>query len=390
MMSAQTVFRAMAGIGSIGLLGGCLGGGVESSEDTVCEGGMPGGMAVSASPDDGGADHLVVVCWEDTTHAEPGWLAVYKAGEDGTLEPAASHGVGRQPGNPVVADLDGDGINDVLVANTGGSSDQHYLSFLGGRSDGTFEQERRLPPVRAEFIVNDVNGDGAPDFVLPKDTAALMVRNLAEGQVQRRRLPDVEGSRVSGDVVPGQHRTERFAALVDRGAGKLHVYKAGEAGGFEVALPEGQPLPHSVLSVAEMNADARPDLVVAIQKEASIERRLHLLLSTDDKNWRLSPAIESITNKPGKVALATGGEGTGVHVFVSSWADPERKQESLDHFIVAPDGEVLSRDAIEIPHFPYSLAVADFGGANGAELLLRDMDGARITRIPLAQFDPQE
>jgi hypothetical protein len=315
--NAQTVFRAVVGIGSIGLVGGCLGGGVESSEDAVCEGGMPGGMAVAASHDEGGPDRLIVVCWEDTTHAEPGWLALYKAGEDGTLERAASHGVGRQPGNPVVADLDGDGSDDLLVANTGGVSDQHYLSFLGGRGDGTFEEERRLPPVRADFVVNDVNGDGPPDFVLPKDKAALIVQSLADGQVQRRRLPGIDGSRVSGDVVPGQHRTERFAALVDRDAGKLHVYKAGESGGFEVALPEGQPLPHSVLGVAEMNGDARPDLVVAIQKEASTERRLHLLLSTGDSSWKLSPAIESITEKPGKVALATGGGDTGLHVFVS-------------------------------------------------------------------------
>ena len=68
-----------------------------------------------------------------------------------------------------VADLNGDGKPDLVVAN--GSSNS--VSVLLGNGNGTFQTQstyrHRLDP--DSVAVADVNGDGKPDLVVANDAA---------------------------------------------------------------------------------------------------------------------------------------------------------------------------------------------------------------------------
>ncbi len=344
-------------------------------------------MAVAPAAGEDEGDRLVIVCWPDTTHTSPGWIGVHRLADDGSFEEAASYEVGRQAGKLLVADLDQDGIDDILVANTGGQQEQHHLSFLKGLDDGAFAEPARFPPVSSAFVLNDVNGNGHLDMVIPEENAALMAENIAEGAFRRDGLPGIRARERSAGVVGGLSGHERFGVIADYEAETIFVLPGGGAGYSEVPFPEAPGPVHSVLAVGDINGNDRMDLIVAVQAADSIERTVHLLLGDDDGGWSLSEPIEEITAFPQEVALAPEQRGTFIHAFVSPWADPQEDRDFVDHVAIGADGEASTRGTIPLSHYPYSMVVGDFVGDGEAELVIRDMDGQRVTRISLVQFE---
>ena len=76
----------------------------------------------------------------------------------------------RAPSSVAVADVNGDGKPDLVVANYGSNT----VSVLLGNGDGTFQAPahlRRRRPIPLSVAVADVNGDGKPDLVVANSAA---------------------------------------------------------------------------------------------------------------------------------------------------------------------------------------------------------------------------
>src|SRR6266702_1990032 len=85
---------------------------------------------------------------------------------DGTFRPAPNLTVGNGPAGVAVADLNGDGKPDLVVANF----DDNTLSVLLSNGDGTFRAAQTfggVGPKPQTVAVGDFNGDGKPDLVAP-------------------------------------------------------------------------------------------------------------------------------------------------------------------------------------------------------------------------------
>lgn len=76
--------------------------------------------------------------------------------------PSAPIAVGVEPRGMAVADFNGDGIDDVVVANRGSNN----VSLLLGKGDGTFSSRQDYTSVNAPWAVYayDFNNDGRMDF----------------------------------------------------------------------------------------------------------------------------------------------------------------------------------------------------------------------------------
>lgn len=81
-----------------------------------------------------------------------------------SFKPPQSYHVGTTPVSAAVADINGDGVPDLVVANQGSND----VSVLLGKGDGTLR-----PPVNfaagvspTGVVVTDINGDGRPDIAV--------------------------------------------------------------------------------------------------------------------------------------------------------------------------------------------------------------------------------
>ena len=96
-------------------------------------------------------------------------VSVFLGNGDGTFRTPVSYATGPDPSSVAVADFNGDGILDLVVVNGWSSS----ASVLLGKGDGTFQTQLTYAtgPDPFAVAVADFNGDGVPDLVIANGNA---------------------------------------------------------------------------------------------------------------------------------------------------------------------------------------------------------------------------
>jgi hypothetical protein len=180
-------------------------------------GGYLASVAVADVNGDGKLDVLVANYQTDHGFCCSSDVDVLLGNGDGTFQAAVYYDTGGQALSVAVADVNSDGKPDLLVANNGGS-----VGVLLGNGDGTFQPAVTYSsggPQTDSLAVADVNGDGKPD---------LLVANYGSG--------------------PGS-----VGVLLGNGDGTFQpvvTYNSGGPGAIS-------------LTVVDLNGDGKPDLVVA-------------------------------------------------------------------------------------------------------------------------------
>jgi Bacterial Ig-like domain (group 3)/FG-GAP-like repeat len=250
----------------------------------------PGGaqassVAVADLNGDGKADIVVTNCggcYGPPRIGHSGSVGVMLGNGDGTFEPAVTYDSGGAiPVFVAVADLNGDGKPDLAVVNRNSAN----IGVLLGNGDGTFQPAITYGSADGFFspvlvAVADLNGDGRPDLVVANrcsdencDGAAGVLLNNGDGtfrpaamylsggayansvavaDVNRDGKPDVI---VANDQSSPGARDGNVGVLLGNGDGTLQAAETYPASG-------NIPLESSVLAIADVNGDGKPDLVV--------------------------------------------------------------------------------------------------------------------------------
>ena len=187
-----------------------------------------GGRAVAVADlnHDGYPDLVVINNTYDTYSSPNAWI--YWGGKDGfsperrTLLPTV--------GAPAVgvADLNGDGWPEIIIANGGHSwhfaVDTYFASYIYWNDHGSFSPERRtlLPTINGRDVaVADLNDDGAPDIVF----------------AQAGNQPGEAGARIFWSHGDGQYNLAHSTFLPGEGC--------------------------TAVAIGDLNRDGRPDIVLA-------------------------------------------------------------------------------------------------------------------------------
>ncbi len=81
-----------------------------------------------------------------------------------------TYSVGRIPRSIAIGDIDADGVLDIVASN----STEHTVSVLLGMGDGTFQQAVKYPlSSPGELTLADVDGDGRDDVIVTGTTFGL-------------------------------------------------------------------------------------------------------------------------------------------------------------------------------------------------------------------------
>ncbi len=229
---------------------------------------------------DGNPDLVVTawLCYGCGGSTQDGMVSVLLGNGDGTFQPAVVYDSGGQYAQGVaVADVNGDGKLDLIVANAGGESNgDGPLAVLLGNGDGTFQPAVTYDPgaYGADSVaVADLNGDGKPDLVVGNSCGVIC--NSAVTVLLGNGDGTFQSAVHYGSVVGGA----AAVAIADvNGDGKPDVLVAYswsctcETGSTGVLLGNGdgtlRPGPihpgagGGSVAVADVNMDGKVDLIV--------------------------------------------------------------------------------------------------------------------------------
>src|ERR1035438_5948389 len=219
--------------GSVGVLLGNGDGTFQAAVTYLSGGYFTQSVAVADVNGDGKPDILVV---NDCTSAincaytvGNGSVAVLLGNGDGTFQPAVAYDSGGQfPNGVLVTDLNKDGKPDLVVSNfSGGINGFGELGVLLGNGDGTFQPAVIYNSAYSynlmSMAVADVDGDGNLDLLVANECADL---SCASGDVGVL-LGDGDGTFQPGVSYPSGGYYTRSIAVADlNGNGKLDLVVA--------------------------------------------------------------------------------------------------------------------------------------------------------------------
>jgi hypothetical protein len=243
-----------------------------------------------------GVQDLAVANWGDPAHGVAGGVSVLLGNGDGSFQ-APLHlsvgTIGQPPESVAVGDFNGDGIQDLAV----GSSER--VSVLLGNGDGTFQNSVNYtgPFFNNGLVVADLNGDGVPDLATTGGNTVNVLVGNGDGTFHRP-VTYYDGT-INYSVAVGDFNGDGVPDLAVAGYGDTVSVLLGNGDGtFQAAVHyhAGTYYAFSV-AAADFNGDGWPDLAVTNNLPS------HVSILLNDADWSgASPGASSGRRFPDSVA----------------------------------------------------------------------------------------
>lgn len=289
---------------------------------------------------DGKLDIVVGSFWDsDQQH---GLVSVLLGNGNGTFQPAVSYNSGGVDAASVaIADVNGDGKPDLIVANCapsgapgcpGGAGDGNVAVLLG-RGDGTFETAVTYDPggySTSSLAVADVNGDGIPDIIVSNLYACDNCSNgnvsvlLGHGDgtfqaaVSYSSGDDIAWGVSVGDI-NGDGKPDLLVAAGCPngfcGGGVVAVLLGNGNGTFQAASTYDSGGESTSVTVADVNGDGKPDLVALnwctgiANGSCTTEGSAGVLIGNGDGSFQPAAVFDTGGYSTGAVVRDINGDG---------------------------------------------------------------------------------
>lgn len=148
-------------------------------------------------------------------------VAVFLGNGDGSFQPEIDTGTGITGSTLTVADLNGDNKLDVSAGGALGSVST--VSTLSGNNDGTFQAASLQPLSAGTLLPGDFNGDGAVDLISVSGSSNVAV--LLQGQFSAAVVSPT--SLAFGPQTPGASSSAKQVTLKNTGTAAMTVSSIG-------------------------------------------------------------------------------------------------------------------------------------------------------------------
>lgn len=315
----------------------------------------------------------------DLNHTEPAW--VYFQGRKSPL-PLASSGAYRV----AAADLNGDGHVELVIGNRDNNVTDDLPAYVYRGTRRGFSDAAPLElPARAisDIAIADLNGDGRPEVVLANESKGVsyIYWNGPNGLSWRDRtdLATEQATAVLVSDLNGDGRMDLVFANGSNAGGGSYVYW-GDGKNFTTSRPLVLETNHPVaVGAADLNLDGKPDLVFA-NSQADENNDVNAYLYWGGVGgYSNDRRTELISGAPADLALADlDGNGYPDLIFASvdspgrNWAGKTVPTQSTI-FWGAKDGYAVDRKT-DIPTYAATAVVAgDYDGNGRPDLVFAQL-----------------
>jgi hypothetical protein len=229
--------------------------------------------------------------------------------------------VGAFPTSVVVADVNGDGRRDLVVAN----SSSNDVSVLLGNGAGSFGKARNFaaPSAPQSVAIGDLNGDGNLDL-----------------------------------------------AVADTGSNSVSALLGNGAGGFGAATSYAVGRFPDSVAIGDLNRDGKPDLVVG--NSGSSQKSVSVLLGNGDGSFG---AATNLTLNSGPTSVAIGDlNGDGIPDLAAS-----RRATVVSVLLGKGDSSFEAAKSLAVGPGPSSVAIGDLNGDGNLDLAVA-INGSHLHR----------
>jgi hypothetical protein len=395
-----------------------LGGGVLRPADTLLLAkygiaGEPRSIAIGVFGGDRRGPIDLAVAYGESDQRQAGGVLVFPGQGDGTFGAPRVIPAGLNPVSVVAADFNGDGMDDLAVADQGDISDYADFSnfahasvleklkqiaanasslspadlgglvILLGRRDGTFAA---MPEVSAGFLpqsllVGDFNGDGNADIVVLHGLSVAASLFLGNGTGTFRQPIQVVPAYPAATVSTGEVFGETAVAADFNGDGREDLAVAGTLssvvpillgngdGGFQGQGPDATGDAPISVAVGDFNGDGIPDLAVVDAFSSDVM----ILLGQGDGGFVVSSRLATPLF-PTSVAVADlNGDGRQDLVVADAGAS------SVSVYLGNGDGTFVDAGRYPVGLAPASVVVGDFNDDRIPDIAVADAGSDEIS-----------
>jgi hypothetical protein len=256
-------------------------------------------------------------------------VSVMLGNGDGTFQAAQLTSLESYNGRVAVADVNGDGKPDLVVTTFNNGSSAGQVAVLLGNGNGTFQAPSYFNVGHNPLgvAIADVNGDGKPDLVVANyfsNTISVLLGNgngtfgAAQNFATANGPVEVKVADLNGDG-------KLDIATNDKGSSQITVLYGNGDGTFEAAQNLGLGGTHTdALVVADLNGDGKFDLTTDLYGSGKVSVLLGNGNGTFQSPQLISPGATPVSifagdfNGDGNMDLATPNSNNTVSVLLSN------------------------------------------------------------------------